>query len=45
MKGNTPKEIKPELNEVYGTSTPSFKNVYNWINEFERGRTTAREEL
>jgi len=38
-KGLTPKEIKTELDEVYGTSASVFATVYNWINEFKRGRT------
>ena len=29
MKGNRPKEIKAELDEVHGTSAPLFKTVYN----------------
>ena len=29
IKGNTPKEIKAELAEVHGTSTPSSQTVYN----------------
>ena len=44
IKGNTPKEIKAEFDEVHGTSAPSFKTVYNWVNEFKRGRTSTRDE-
>ena len=44
IKDNTPKEIKVKLDEVYGTSAPFFKTVYNWVNEFKRGRTTTRDQ-
>lgn len=43
MKGKTPKEIKTELDEVHGTSAPSFKTVYNWVNEFKRGRISTSD--
>jgi len=39
MKGLTPKGIKTEL-DVHSTSAPAFAiTVYNWVNEFKRGRT------
>ncbi|KAG5309957.1 SETMR methyltransferase, partial [Acromyrmex insinuator] len=41
MKGLTPKEIKAELDNVHGTSAPAFAIVYNWVNEFKRGRTST----
>ncbi|XP_018307239.1 putative uncharacterized protein FLJ37770 [Mycetomoellerius zeteki] len=41
MKGLTPKEIKAELDNVHSTSTPTFSTVYNWVNEFKRGRTST----
>ena len=41
MKGLTPKEIKAELDNVYSTSAPAFTTVYNWVNEFKRGRTST----
>ena len=44
MKGNTPKKIKAELDEVHGTSPPSFKPVLNWVNKFKRVRTSTRDE-
>ena len=44
IKGNTPKEIKTELDEVHGISAPSFKTVYIWVNEFKRGRRSTRDE-
>ena len=40
LKGLTLKEIKAELDEVHGTSAPVFATVYNWVNEFKRGRTS-----
>ena len=39
----TPKEIKAELDEVYGTSASVFATVYNWVNEFKRGRTSTKD--
>ena len=39
MKGLTPKEIKVELDNVHSTSASAFATVYNWVNEFKRGRT------
>ena len=44
LKGLTPKEIKAELGEVHGTSAPVFASVYNWVNEFKRGRTSTKNE-
>ena len=41
MKGLTPKEIKAELDNVHSTSAPAFATVYNWVNEFKRGRTST----
>ncbi|KAG5343257.1 SETMR methyltransferase, partial [Acromyrmex heyeri] len=41
MKGLTPKEIKTELDNVHSTSSPAFATVYNWVNEFKRGRTST----
>jgi len=40
MKDLTPKEIKVELDNVHSTSAPAFATVYNWVNEFKRGRTS-----
>jgi len=41
MKGLTPKEIKAEYaDNVHSTSVPAFATVYNWVNEFKRGRTS-----
>lgn len=44
LKGLTPKEIKAELDEVHGESAPSFATVYNWVNEFKRGRLSTKDE-
>ena len=44
LKGSTPKEIKAELVEVHGTSVSVFATVYNWVNEFKRGRTSTKDE-
>ena len=38
MKGNTPTQIKGELDSVYGDSAPSFTAVKFWAAEFKRGR-------
>ncbi|KAG5309238.1 SETMR methyltransferase, partial [Acromyrmex insinuator] len=35
------KEIKAELDNVHNTSAPAFATVYNWVNEFKRGRTST----
>ena len=43
-KSLTPKEIKADLDEVHSTSAPVFATVYNWVNEFERGRTSTKDE-
>ena len=44
LKGLKPKDIKAELDEVHGESAPSFATVYNWFNEFKRGRTSTTDE-
>ncbi|KYQ49483.1 hypothetical protein ALC60_11449 [Trachymyrmex zeteki] len=41
MKGLTPKKIKAELDNVHSTSASAFATVYNWVNEFKRGRTST----
>ncbi|KAG5328173.1 SETMR methyltransferase, partial [Acromyrmex charruanus] len=45
MKDLTPKEIKVELDNVHSTSAPAFATVYNWVNEFKRGRTSTCDTL
>jgi len=40
MKSLTPKEIKAEL-DLHSTSAPAFATIYNWMNEFKRGRTST----
>ena len=39
--------MKAKLDEVNGTSAPTCKAVYNWVNEFKRGRrrTSTHNEL
>ena len=32
------------MDEVHGTSAPVFATVYNWVNEFKRGRTSTKNE-
>jgi len=32
------------LDQVHGTSAPVFATVYNWVNEFKRGRTSTNDE-
>ena len=44
LKGLTSKEIEAELDKVHGTSAPVFATVYNWVNEFKRGRTSTKDE-
>ena len=36
-KGNTPTQIKDELDSVYGDSAPSFITLKFWAAEFKRG--------
>ena len=38
------KEIKADSDEVHGTSASVFATVYNWVNEFKRGRTSTKGE-
>lgn len=40
LKGNTPTQIKDELDAVYGDFAPSFTTVKFWAAEFKRGRTS-----
>ena len=42
--GLTLKEIKAELDEVHDTSAPVLAAVYNWVNEFKRGRTSTKDD-
>ena len=44
LKGSTLKEIKGTLDEVHGSSAPVFATVYNWANDFKRGRTSTKDE-
>jgi len=38
LKGNTPTEIKAELDAVYGDSVPSFATVKRWAADGSIGR-------
>ena len=38
LKGNTPTQIKDELDSVHGDSAPSFNTVKFWAAEFKHGR-------
>ncbi|XP_020296620.1 putative uncharacterized protein FLJ37770 [Pseudomyrmex gracilis] len=44
LKGNTPTQIKNELDVVYGDSAPSFTTVKFWAAEFKRGRTSLVDD-
>ena len=46
MKGNTPTQIKDELDSTYGDSTPSFTTVKFWAAnfEFKRGRKSLGDD-
>ena len=44
LKGLTQKMIKAKLDEVYGKSAPVFGTVYNWVKEFNCGRTSSIDE-
>lgn len=32
------------MDVIYGTYVPVFAAIYNWINEFKRGSTSAKDE-
>ena len=44
LKGNTPTQIKDELDSVYRDSAPSFTTVKFWAAEFKRGRTSLGDD-
>ena len=44
MKGNTPTQIKDELNSVYGDSTASFTTEKFWAAEFIRDRKSLEDD-
>ena len=44
MKGNTPTQIKDELDSVYGEFAPSFTTVKYWAAEFKRGRKSLGDD-
>lgn len=43
LKGLKPQEIIDEFQKVLGESAPSKTTVYDWYNEFKRGRTTTSD--
>lgn len=44
LKGLNPQEIIADFQETLGESAPSNATVYNWYNEFKRGRTDTHDE-
>ena len=44
LKGNTPTQIKVELDTVYGDNAPSFTTVKFWAAEFKRGRKSLGDD-
>ena len=32
------------MDQVHGESAPSFATIYNWVNEFKRGRLSTKDE-
>lgn len=43
MKGCTAATIKNELDSVHGTNAPTLQTIYNWLNEFKRGRSSTSD--
>jgi len=43
LKGNTPTQIKTELDTIYGDSTPSFVTIKRLAAEFKHDRTTLAD--
>lgn len=44
LKGNSLKQIKDELDPVYGDFVSSFTTVTFWVAEFKRGRTSLGDD-
>jgi hypothetical protein len=44
LKGNTPAQIKDDLDSVWGDSAPSFTTVKFWAAEFKRGRKNLGDD-
>ena len=44
LKGNTPPQIKDELDSVYGDSAPSFTTVKFWAAEFNSVRKSLGDD-
>lgn len=43
IKGLKPQEIIDDFQKTLGTSAPSKTTVYDWYNEFKRGRTSTND--
>lgn len=44
LKGLKPQEIIDDFQKTLGASAPSKTTVYDWYNEFKRGRTSTSDE-
>ncbi|GFW41620.1 HTH_48 domain-containing protein [Trichonephila clavipes] len=44
LKGNTPTQIKDEMDSVYGGFAPSFTTVKFWVAEFKCGRKSLGDD-
>lgn len=44
LKGLKPQDIIDDFQKTLGASSPSDRTVYNWYNEFKRGRTSTNDE-
>jgi histone-lysine N-methyltransferase SETMAR len=44
LRGNTPTQIKDELDSVYGDSALSFTTLEFWAAEFKRGRQSLGDD-
>lgn len=43
LKGSEPKDIIADFQKPLGASAPSDATVYNWYNNFKRGRTSTKD--
>lgn len=43
LKGLSAADIKKDMDDVLGNSSPSRTTIYDWINEFKRGRTNTKQ--
>ena len=44
LKGKSSQEIHGELNNVYGSSAPSYAQDKFWVGEFKRSRTSLEDD-